>query len=165
MNKLISILIIAVCLNLNCFVDTTNHSNSRVVITHISIDSVYTIAKQVLWQTQKYQPSPPQYYNANVYRITLDAYEPAKSSSPDSKFTVVCFYDHKHNDKFDLQPSEVTRLPGGALTITFPVEADKSGYVGFQVFTDQELERQDWAYRYGDVNASTKIYLQANTEQ
>jgi hypothetical protein len=165
MNKLIYILIITACLDLNCFVDTAKQSNSRVSITLISIDSVYTIAKQVLWQTQKYPPSPPQYYNANVYRITLNAYESPESSSPDSKLTIVCFYDHKHNDKFDLQPSEITRSPSGALTMSFPIEADKSGYVGFQVFTDQELDQQDWAYRYGDVNSSLKIYLQANTEQ
>src|SRR5271157_4289230 len=120
MNKLTYILIIFVCLDLNCFVDTTKQSNSRVVVTHISVDSVYTIVKPVLWRTQIYPPPPPQYYNANVYRIKLDAYEPTESSSPDSKFTIVCFYDYKHNDKFDLQPSEVTRSPGGTLTITFP---------------------------------------------
>jgi hypothetical protein len=164
MTKLIYILIVTVCLNLNCFVNTTGLTEARVTITHVSVDSAYTIKKRVLWQTQIYPSSPPQYYDANVYRIRLDAHESTESLSLDSKFIIVCLFNYKPNEIFPLQANEVIRSSAGELSLYFPVEVDKSGYVGFKVLTEEESEQQNRNYYYGDINEHQKIYLEANTK-
>jgi hypothetical protein len=153
MHKLILTLI--ACWNLSCYVNRIEPATPNVVITHVSVDTIFAKRKPTSWTTGVYPPIA-RYYYVNEYYIRIDGYENREWPVLDSKLTAVCFLEESKIQQIPLRPENIIRLSNRRFSVLFSLETLKSGYVGFTIATEGEL-RQQSQHSYFDYLKSNQI--------
>ena len=140
---------------MSCYFNRAESVIPKIVIIRVSVDTVFL--KRVLSPGQtKIYPARPTYYNVNEYLIRIEAYESSDMFLQNIDFTVLCYFADNSIRRIRIRAEDIIRLSDHKLSLTFPLEIKRSGFVGFSIATREELVQMD--------QLSYRAYLKSNQE-
>ena len=155
--KIFLLLIVVAFTYSNCL-DAQPKTNllSKYSITNMEVTHINVVKNAVLGNTIEHSTS---YINENEYTIRINVRRYEITNIPDSTLTLECFFSEQLVTTIVVNLNNVEWLSEDNFSYSFPLVAEKSGWVYFCISMPSEISQESRIDRYRQLklNAGNKI--------
>ena len=130
-------------------------------ITVVEVTNVSVVKNTVLGKTVEHYTS---YVNENEYTIRINVNRNEITNIPDSTLTLECFFSEQLVTTIVVNLNNVEWLSEDNFSYSFPLVAEKNGWVYLCISTPSEFTHESWTDRYRQLKLNRRnsiLYLDA----